>query len=113
MDLNAIYAHLDCDDLDDGIRWFSALFGRAPDARPMEGLAEWHHGDATGFQLFLAPDHAGHGTVTLMVEDIAAERERLRQAGIDVGNIEDASVGQILRLDDPDDNLVVLVQPAA
>ena len=113
MDLTAIYAHLDCSDLDDGIRWFSALFGRAPDDRPMKGLVEWHHGDVSGLQLFLAPDHAGHGTVTLMVTDLAAERERLRQAGFDVGNIEESSVGQILRLDDPDDNLVVLVQTAA
>lgn len=112
MNLTAIYAHLSCSDLEGGIRWFSDLFGRPPDARPMDGLAEWHHGAEAGFQLFLAPGHAGHGTLTLMVADLAAERDRLRRAGKAVGMVEDADFARILRLDDPDGNLVVLVQPA-
>jgi len=72
MHLTAIFAQLCCRDLEVGIAWFSALFARPPDARPMDGLAEWHHGAEAGLQLRLAPDHAGHGTLTLIVPDLAA-----------------------------------------
>ena len=77
MHLTAIFAQLCCRDLEVGIAWFSALFARPPDARPMDGLAEWHHGAEAGLQLRLAPDHAGHGTLTLIVPDLAAQRRGL------------------------------------
>ena len=111
MHLTAIFAQLCCRDLEVGIAWFSALFARPPDARPMDGLAEWHHGAEAGLQLRLAPDHAGHGTLTLIVPHLAAQRERLQQSAMDPGGIEDVEAGRILRLADPDENLVVLVQP--
>ena len=110
MGLHKIYAHLSCADLDASIRWFAAIFNRSPDARPMEGLAEWHHGETTGFQLFQNPADASHGTLTLFVRGLEAERQRLETAGIAPGDIEQASYVRLIRLRDPDRNLVVLAE---
>ena len=110
MPLRKIYAHLNCSDLDASIRWFSAIFNRGPDARPMEGLAEWHHAGAAGFQLFLNPADAGRGALTLIVGGLDEERQRLDAAGLSPGEIEPASYVRLIRLRDPDGNLVVLAE---
>lgn len=112
MPLTAIYAQLSCADLDASRRWFAALFGREPDALPMTGLAEWHYDDCAGFQLFADAGHAGHGTLTLIVAGIRGEHRRLAAAGLAPGEIESADYTMIVRLRDPDGNLVVLAEPA-
>lgn len=111
MGLTAIHAQLGCSDLSASMVWFEKLFGRGADSRPMDGLAEWHHGSG-GLQLFETAEHAGHGTLTLTVEDLAGERERLDEAGLAPGAIEPATYVSLLRLRDPDHNLVVLTEPA-
>jgi catechol 2,3-dioxygenase-like lactoylglutathione lyase family enzyme len=107
----ALYAQLNCSDLERSASWFSRLFGRKPDASPKQGLLEWHHQQRAGFQLFQYPDYAGKGTITLIVEDLGLARLRFRDAGLQPGRIEDASYARICRLYDPDGNLVVLAQP--
>ena len=111
MALTAIYAHLSCSDLARGVDWFSAVFRRGPDARPMAGLAEWHHGTASGFHLYENAEHAGHGTLTLIVDAVRGERARLSQAGLEPGEVQEADYAAIVQLRDPDRNLVVLAQP--
>lgn len=111
MRLSKIYAQLSCSDLERSAIWFSKLFEREPEARPMPGLAEWHHGHEAGFQLFENKDNAGHGTLTLIVESIRDEQKRLTDAGFEPGDVEAADYTTILRLNDPDGNLVVLAQP--
>ncbi|CAN7532476.1 glyoxalase/bleomycin resistance/dioxygenase family protein [Rhizobium sp. LjRoot30] len=111
MALTAIYAQLNCSDLGASTAWFSTLFARQPDARPMQGLAEWHHGREAGFQLYENPQQAGSGTLTLLVDDIRSEQERLGAGGVKTAEIETADYTTIMRLNDPDGNLVVLAQP--
>ncbi len=111
MALTAIYAQLSCSDLGRSVVWFTNVFARQPDAQPMSGLVEWHHGTQAGFQLFEDAEHAGKGTLTLMVDDITGERERLMAGGIQANRIEAADYTTIMRLRDPDGNLVVLAQP--
>src|SRR5215470_20339898 len=111
MPLRKIYAHLNCSDLSGSIMWFGKLFGRAPDARPMRGLAEWHHGEGAGFQLFENAVDAGRGTLTLIVEGLGGEAARLESVGLKPGAIEPADYTSLVRLRDPDGNLVVLAQP--
>jgi predicted enzyme related to lactoylglutathione lyase len=111
MTLSAIYAQLSCSDLKKSSEWFSAVFDRKPDATPMAGLAEWHHKQSAGFQLFQDRKNAGKGTLTLIVNDIESEQARLTGAGLKPGEIEPADYTTIARLRDPDGNLVVLAQP--
>lgn len=109
MALRKIYAQLACRSLSASRPWFERLFGRAPDATPMDGLAEWHHGDGAGFQLFEDPKNAGHGTLTMIVAGLAAER--MRVDSLKPGEIEDAAYVTLVRLNDPDGNLIVLAEP--
>lgn len=111
MRLTAIYAQLSCSDAEASTDWFTSLFNRAPDARPMKGLAEWHLGDAAGFQLYRDAGNAGHGTLTLIVEDIRREQARLADAGRHPGEVLAGDFASLLRMHDPDGNLVVLAQP--
>lgn len=108
--LQGIYAHLDCRDLDASEGWFTALFGRGPDTRPMQGLIEWAHGE-NGLQVFHDAGRAGRGTLLLIVGDLEAERARLDKTGLSPGAVEPGGGGTICRLADPDGNRVVLAQP--
>ena len=99
-----------CRDIIPSMAWYAALFGRQPDANPMDGLAEWHHGDGAGFQLFQDTIEDGHGTMTLIVSGIEAERKRLHGLGLHPPEIE-AGPPRLLHLRDPDGNRVVLAEP--
>lgn len=110
MGLTAIYANLACSDLGRSRAWYEVVFGRAPDASPMRGLHEWHHGETAALQLHEDAEKAGRGTLTLGVDDVRAERERLD--ALAPGEVEEANYTTICRLQDPDGNLVVLAQPS-
>ncbi|WP_425410680.1 VOC family protein [Hyphococcus sp.] len=111
MAIEKIYAQLSCSDIVNSAKWFQTLFGRAPDARPMNGLVEWRHEKQAGFQLFENPGDAGRGTMTLIVSALQKEHERLTEAGMAPPAIEPADSVSLVRLRDPDGNLVVLAQP--
>lgn len=111
MAITRIYAQLNCTDMDRSRAWFETLFGRGPDAAPMDGLNEWHHGESAGFQLFRNKTDAGHGSMTLIVSDLAAEIDRLRAAGIATGETRSGDVATILEMTDPDGNAVILAEP--
>ncbi len=113
MPIARLFAHLSCRDLAASEVWFTALFGRPPDARPMEGLAEWHEGAGAGLQLFEDAGHAGRGTMTLIVTGLDDERGRLMARGIEGPSIEGGDPVRLLRLRDPDGNLVVLAEPGS
>lgn len=89
--------------------WYARLLGRGPDARPMEGLLEWHLTVDAGLQVWAEPERAGGCTVVLRVDDVDAEAARLSARGIGHGGTEPGGGGRILRLDDPDGNRVVLI----
>lgn len=107
--LITIMGQVNCSKLDESTRWFAALFNRPPDARPMDGLVEWHHG-AGGLQLYQHAANAGHSALTLIVSDIATAVSGLRSAGRTVGQIEAGDHGSFMRLGDPDGNDIVLAQ---
>ena len=93
------------------IRAMLDAFDRAPDATPMAGLAEWHHRGGAGLQLFENSEHAGYGTLTLIVGDLRAEHVRLERAKLNPSPIEPATTTSLVRMNDPDGNLIVLAQP--
>jgi len=108
MSIKTIFAHVSCSNLETSIAWYAKLFGRAPDRRPMDGLAEWHFTDSAEVQLFESQNNASHSTLTLGVLPLTPERQRLADAGLKVGEIEETKNFFIMRMKDPDGNLVVL-----
>jgi hypothetical protein len=77
----------------------------------MQHLAEWHHGDSAGVQLFEDKAKAGKSTLTLIVSGLQGEHERLTEIGLKPGPIESGDTVSVVRLNDLDGNLVVLAQP--
>jgi hypothetical protein len=113
MSIDKVFAQIACSDAQRSELWYAQLFGRAADAHPMDHLAEWHQGENAGMQLFEAPDNAGHSVMTLVVSELVKEHRRLTAVGIAHGEIEIGASMGLLRLRDPDGNLIVLAAPRA
>jgi len=108
MAIKTIFAHVSCSDLKTSEAWYAKLFGKSATRHPMERLAEWQLTESAELQLYEDKPHAGHSTLALGVMPIEPERERLEAAGLAPGPVEPADDFFIMRLRDPDGNLVVL-----
>ena len=108
MAIETVFANVSCSNLKVSEAWYAKLFGRGPDRHPMDGLAEWQFSDSAEVQLYQDEDKAGRSTLTLGVVPLEPERRRIIEAGIAAGDIEKAKDFYILRLREPDKNLVVL-----
>jgi hypothetical protein len=89
-------------------RWYTALFEGPPQARPMDGLLEWHLGDSFGVQVWRDPERAGHTAVVLDESDLDALAARLVAAGIEHDGPRTVTSSRLLTLSDPDGNQVVI-----
>jgi len=52
--------------------WYTTLFGRAPQTRPVEGLLEWYLPDGSGVQVHRHPSRAGFSSLVLGTDDLDA-----------------------------------------
>jgi predicted enzyme related to lactoylglutathione lyase len=107
MDIGKVLAQATVRDQDAAEQWYSTLFGRAPDTRPMEGLLEWHFGDAMGVQVWEEADRAGCSCFVLTVNDLDAVAEHLTAAGLADAAPAQATSSRILPIEDPDGNRIV------
>ncbi len=98
-------------DLGGAERWYSVVFDRPPDARPMDGLLEWHLGDTFGVQVWAEPERAGRSTMVLGESDLDGLAERLAEVGVVDDRPQRATSSRILALEDPDGNRVVFTGP--
>lgn len=87
--------------------WYERLFDRAPDARPMGGLAEWHLGDAFGVQVRVDPARAGRSAMVLDESDLDARAAQLDRAGVAHDGPVDVTASRVLPVTDPDGNQIV------
>lgn len=107
MTIKSVLAQSTVTDLAVAEDWYTRLFGRQPDARPMPGLLEWHLADASGVQVWAESDRAGDSSMVLDESDLDALVARLDAAGIAHDGAQDATSSRILSLLDPDGNRVV------
>ena len=119
-----VFAALPVSDLASATQWYSALFGREPDARPAPHIAEFYlaqnrEPEAGTLQLNQDPDRAGGGLVTLNVADISGITRSLDALGITLATqrfpipaetVSEVTVGTFV---DPDGNAITVVQPHA
>ncbi len=107
--IRRVLANCTVTDLGRAEEWYTRVFDREPDARPMSGLIEWHLGDTFGVQVWSEPDHrAGQSSVVLDETDLDAAAARLSAADIHHDDPQPGGVARILQLTDPDGNRVVL-----
>jgi catechol 2,3-dioxygenase-like lactoylglutathione lyase family enzyme len=107
MAIETIFAHISCSNLEASAAWYEKLFGRSATRMPMAGLLEWQFTASAEVQLFEDRTHAGTSTLTIGVLPIEPEHRRLVAAGLDPGPIEEATSHYLVRLRDPDGNLIV------
>lgn len=111
MNLQKIYAALLTTDLAAAESWFTKLLGRGPDHRPMDTLVQWELHDQGGLMLSTSDEIAGKGVVFLYVDDLAAERGRLQELGIVLGDDINGDYSTLAQVRDPDGNLITLATP--
>ena len=112
MPITDVLAGLPVTSLDAALDWYERLFGRPPDARPMDGLADWHFADTSTVQLVEDAERAGGGLLTLTTSDVQAQAEALRQRGVDIEPVDETTSEKVLfaSVSDPEGNLITLVE---
>lgn len=111
MQVQRILAQMTVSELRTAEPWYRRLFGSDPDARPMDGLLEWHLTPTFGVQVFAEPERAGRSSMVLDVDDVEQVAAELTGAGIQHAGPLDATTVRILPLTDPDGNRVVFTSP--
>ncbi|MFJ4843609.1 VOC family protein [Streptomyces sp. NPDC088746] len=97
--------------IEPAVEWYERLFGRPADARPMDGLADWHVSPSAWLQVFVSPEHAGRTLVNLVVEDLDRALSDLAGRGITAGEPQPGSRGvRFAAVHDPDGNRVTLIE---
>lgn len=113
MKLQKVYTVLLTADLPASERWYTKLLGRGPDNRPMNTLVQWELFGQGGLGLSTDDEIAGKGVMFLIVDDVAAERRRLRELGIELGEDIAGDYSTLAQVRDPDGNVLTLATPPA
>lgn len=113
MNLQRFYTSLLTADLAAAEIWYTKLLGRKPDYRPMDTLVQWELFDQGGLMLSDSDEIAGKGAMFLYIGDLAAERRRLLDLGIALGEDIPGDYSTLAQLHDPDGNLITLATPPA
>lgn len=111
MTIEHTFAVVAVSDFDTSLDWYGRFFGTAATNVPMPGsLAEWQTTDTGWFQVFLAPDHAGHSLANIAVADIDGHVTALRNRGIETGDVIEVDKGvRICSIGDPDGNSLTVI----
>lgn len=111
MKVQKIYTALLTADFAAAEDWYTKLFGRGPDSRPMDTLVQWELFDQGGLALSSDKEIAGTGVIILYVDDVAAERRRLQGLGIVLGDDIKGDYSTLAQVRDADGNLLTLATP--
>ena len=107
--VNAI-ASLAVSDLPAAIAWYEKVLGRAPDARPMAELAEWAFERGGWLQLYVGPERAGKGSVTLAVTSLDEQLAALRASGAEPGSPTVSAKVKVAMIRVPDGNSIAFAE---
>jgi hypothetical protein len=110
MTVTNALASLAVRDVEVATRWYEVLLGKAN--RPMAEVAEWRLDRGGGLQVYEAPERAGHGSCTLIVDDIDEMADRLLSSGLaaDISPARHEAVDTLM-IKDPDGNSIAFAMP--
>lgn len=97
-------------DLAAAVRWYERLFQRAPDTRPMPGLAEWKFEEGGWLQVYLGPERAGGCSVTLVSGSLDEQITALKKMGVDPGRPMVSETTKAVMVKDPDGNSIAFAE---
>lgn len=115
MQTEAIYAAIAVADIERSITWYSKLFGRNVDQRPMKEAAEWRltSDGGGGVQLVLDPKRAGQSMVTVGLKDLERTIQEVKTRDIELKRIDATGPFVLAQVSDPDGNVLTFAQPKA
>ncbi|MGX5843612.1 VOC family protein [Mesorhizobium sp. ArgA1] len=111
MQIQAIYAALAAANMDQAEQFYTLLFERGPDDRPMEGLIQWRDIAGANIQIFHDQEHAGSGRLTIVVPKMHQARKSLEEIGARLAGETEGDYGKIAQVTDPDGNRITLAEP--
>lgn len=111
MTITNALAGIAVEDINDAIDFYERLFGRPPDARPMNDVAEWKLPGGGWVHVATDADRAGASTLTLIVDDLAEELGRLGLHGVTPVAKSMGDFFKTARFRDQDGNTITLSQP--
>jgi catechol 2,3-dioxygenase-like lactoylglutathione lyase family enzyme len=111
MKLQKTYTAFITKDLAAAERWYTKLIGRGPDYRPMDTMVQWELFEKGGLVLSTSEEISGRGVMFVLVDDLAAERRRLQELGIRLGDDIQGDYSTLAQVRDPDGNLLTLATP--
>jgi predicted enzyme related to lactoylglutathione lyase len=110
MTVNHVLAVAPVRDIDAARAWYERLFGRAPDNRPMDSLAEWRVTQTGWLQVWQDADRAGNTLINFAVDDLEQQCAGLAARGLDPGAIQTVNKGvQLSTIVDPDGNTITFI----
>lgn len=111
MQIQGIYAALATASMDRAEKFYTQLFDRGPDDRPMDGLIQWRNVTGANIQIFHDRENAGHGRLTIVVPKMDEARKLLEDFGVKLTGESQGNYGKIAQLIDPDGNRITLAEP--
>lgn len=109
-----IFLSINARDFEAQTAWWATLIGRGPDRNPMPSCKEWDLAPSVRFQVLDSPAN-GPTTISLRIDNLAAEVGRLRKADLDVPDPQKVEGFETLRwsaFTDPEGNKVNLLEGA-
>lgn len=107
MSMQNVMASLWVSDLQAASAWYTKLLGRGPTEMPSDGLLEWEFPGGGWLQVFLKPDKAGSGSITIVEDDLETRVASLQTAHIRVDREVESDTTSLAIVEDPDGNRVV------
>lgn len=111
MKIQGIYAAIATKNMKAAETFYTGLFERGPDDRPMDSLIQWRNVSGANVQVFLNEKNAGSSMSTIVVPDMDEARKSLDAIGIKLGNVAKGDFGRVAHLRDPDGNQLTLAEP--
>ncbi|WP_245420676.1 VOC family protein [Mesorhizobium sp. WSM3876] len=111
MQIQGIYAGLATASIASAEKFYTQLFDREPDDRPMDGLIQWRNVAGANIQIFHDKENAGSGRLTIVVPKMDQARRSLEEIGAEVTAEMEGDYGKIAQLADPDGNRITLAEP--
>lgn len=83
-----LFAGMSVSDLPAALAWYEKLFGKPPAFFPNEVEAVWEVAAHRYVYIELRPEHAGHGLITLFLEDFDSYVAEVSERGIQPATVE-------------------------
>ncbi|NLS01307.1 VOC family protein [Rhizobium sp. P38BS-XIX] len=111
MQIQGIYAALATANIERAEKFYTGLFGREPDDRPMDMLIQWRDIAGANIQVFLDKENAGYGRLTIVVPKMEEASKSLGGIGVTITGESHGDYGRIGQIADPDGNRITLAEP--